>query len=623
MKKFKLVEMLITLSLLVIIGLIIVQYQRGQASCQETAAVELQNAVNLKAHALEGFFKATYDGIRTISFLPAIQAIEPHGENLDENTKRVVQEIYNLIYENAKVSEVYVSYLTLDPDKTDPLTGKLMEPILTYDDYVVGGGKEAKAATSEKEKKGNEEVEIYEYRLMREQIAYFQSHFPDRQSFSGREVPALLGAEVITCDNTDFKGAGAEDNLRRGLVYSVPIYNPGGKLVGIMSAVFRTAILSDLIGRSEGASKGLVFNEGYQYYVQENRQFLGSSEGPSRLAQWEKVFLSQRTPLAIHDQGGKWQFISGISQEEFTQRPDLQKAKNVLWLSLAGVVAICLITATAFWFRQRDFKAQITQIVMGMQQGANQLHAEARILADSSRQFATSSETQASSLEEISATLEEITSMTKVNSSNASAAEEMTREVHAGSEQSSAAVAKLLAAIRKIKESSDQTAKVIKNIDEIAFQTNLLSLNASVEAARAGEAGLGFAVVAQEVRSLAIRSAEAAKNTASMIEDSQHNAENGVTVSEEVSAVLLGISDKINQVTTLITEVSHASGEQKQSVVQLNSAVNQLDSLTQENVANVGTLAATSQELSLLAEEVNATMAGLAQFVGIKGKQEG
>lgn len=623
MKKFKLVELLISLSLLVIVALIVGQYQQSKASCQETAAVELQNAVNIKAHVLEGFFKATYDGIRTISFLPAIQAIEPHGENLDENTKRAVQEIYNFIYENAKVSEVYVSHLSLDPDKTDPLTGKAMEPILTYDDYVVGGSKDGKTATQEKEKKGNEEVEIYEYRLMREQIAYFQKHFPNRQSFSGREVPALLGAEVITCDNTDFKGAGAQENLRQGLVYSVPIYNPGGQLVGIMSAVFRSAILSDLIGKEEGAEKGLVFNEGYRYYVQENRQFLGAGEGPPRLAHWEKEFLSQRTPLAVHDQGGKWHFISGISSAEFAKRPDLQKAKTVLWLSLAGVVAICLITATAFWFRQRDFKAQIAKIVMGMQEGANQLHAESRILADSSRQFAASSETQASSLEEISATLEEITAMTKINSGNASKAEAMTREVHAGSEQSSTAVAKLLAAIRKIKESSDQTAKVIKNIDEIAFQTNLLSLNASVEAARAGEAGLGFAVVAQEVRSLAIRSAEAAKNTASMIEDSQQNAENGVAVSEEVSAVLLGISAKINQVTTLITEVSQASDEQKQSVGQLNTAVNQLDSLTQENVANVGTLAATSQELSLLAEEVNTTMAGLAQFVGIRERSKG
>jgi len=240
-------------------------------------------------------------------------------------------------------------------------------------------------------------------------------------------------------------------------------------------------------------------------------------------------------------------------------------------------------------------------------QATEQVSSASEQIAGGSQNLAQGANEQASSLEEVSSSLEEMSSMTKQSTDNARQAKILADEANANTLQGTNEMGKMTDAINKIKDSSDQTAKIVKTIDEIAMQTNLLALNAAVEAARAGEAGRGFAVVAEEVRNLAQRSAEAAKNTANMIEESVMNAENGVKISANVNTMFATINESVKKVNGLVGEIAASSEEQAQGIDQINSAVAQMDKVTQQNAANSEESASAAEELSGQSEEL-ATM---------------
>jgi len=255
-------------------------------------------------------------------------------------------------------------------------------------------------------------------------------------------------------------------------------------------------------------------------------------------------------------------------------------------------------------FLSRSISAALNQVISTLSTGSEQVSSASNQVSQSSQQMAEGASQQASSLEETSASLEELSSMTRQNSDNAKQANIMAGGTASAMEKSREAMQRMGEAIGKIKSSSDQTAKIVKTIDEIAFQTNLLALNAAVEAARAGDAGKGFAVVAEEVRNLAQRSAEAAKTTSALIEESQKNADHGVSVSNEVGALLSQIVESVQKLSQLIGEVSSASAEQTKGIGQIGTAVTEMDKLTQTNAANAEESASASEELAAQAREL-------------------
>jgi methyl-accepting chemotaxis protein len=167
----------------------------------------------------------------------------------------------------------------------------------------------------------------------------------------------------------------------------------------------------------------------------------------------------------------------------------------------------------------------------------------------------------------------------------------------------------------EIAKSSEETSKIIKTIDEIAFQTNLLALNAAVEAARAGEAGAGFAVVADEVRNLAMRAAEAAKNTANLIEDTVKKVQGGSSLVDSANEAFTRVSENASKVGGLIAEIAAASSEQAQGIEQVNTAVTEMDQVTQSNAASAEESASASEEMSAQAEQMRSMVGELVALV--------
>ena len=265
--------------------------------------------------------------------------------------------------------------------------------------------------------------------------------------------------------------------------------------------------------------------------------------------------------------------------------------------SVAGLMVVVFMIA-------RAISNPLNRISSMMSEGADQVASASGQVSAASQSLAEGATEQAASLEETSSSLEEMASMTKQNADNAQQANALAVQAKKAADEGSEAMERMNHAINDIQKSSDQTAKIIKVIDEIAFQTNLLALNAAVEAARAGEAGKGFAVVAEEVRNLAMRSAEAAKNTSSLIEESVKNSNNGVEMVDEVAKKLTEITSTIAKVNDLVSEISAASNEQAQGIDQINQAVSQMDKVTQGNAANAEESASASEEMSAQASQM-------------------
>jgi len=300
-----------------------------------------------------------------------------------------------------------------------------------------------------------------------------------------------------------------------------------------------------------------------------------------------------------------------------TEQQVAKKSFNYMIYLMIGALAFglgCLFVVN------KSVTQVLAQMVAKLKAVSEQMFNSAGQIASGGQTLAQGASEQAASLEETSATVQEISSGAKQNADNARLANQLTEEVRRSSEEGVSHMQGMSTAIDAIKKASEETAAIIKTIDDIAFQTNLLALNAAVEAARAGDAGKGFAVVAEEVRNLAQRSGAAARDTTEKIRRSKELAENGVQMTKTVEGSLQKIFDDSKKAVEYVQLIAKASNEQSAGIGQLNIAISELDKVTQSNAASSEESAAAGSELNNQASYLDATVNELAQLAqgGVK-----
>lgn len=321
-----------------------------------------------------------------------------------------------------------------------------------------------------------------------------------------------------------------------------------------------------------------------------------------------------------------WVIGVGVYADEFTETSDRignlgKRGNTILLVVLAGSV----VAAIVIWMLVSSSIAKpVDRIIRDLMDSAGRVSSASEQITSASQTLAEGTSQQAASIEETSSSMEEMSSMTKQNASNAKQANVIMKDVLEITTRADDSMVHLTGSMDEISKASEQTRKIIKTIDEIAFQTNLLALNAAVEAARAGEAGAGFAVVADEVRNLAMRAADAARNTATLIDDTVRKVKGGSELVGRTSEGFAAVTSGLSKMDKLVAEIAAASEEQAAGIEQVNRAVTEMDKVVQHNAANAEKSASASHEMNTQAVHMANIVAQLTCVVrGNKGVPQG
>ncbi len=457
-------------------------------------------------------------------------------------------------------------------------------------------------------------------------------------SFLGLDQPAYT-----IVNNTLLKTAG--DVCPKTLLFGYPARNSSGEVCGLFAAYLNWERLQNrvIVMNDEARENGfanawasIVDQNSYQAYGHSDLSLIGGSiEMANEISTSFSDLTNHKNLRGIISETESFISVAPLHLKNDRNNDNqmglcltlavpesdvLGKANTVFWVSIIFAAIGVFVGLVVAFVLDRAVARPIKNFIEILSNGAEKTLLSSNQVSSSSQSLAEGASEQASSLEETSSSLEEMSSITQHNAENTRKAKELADDANSSAEKGATAMTGMSDAIDDIKKSSDETAKIIKVIDEIAFQTNLLALNAAVEAARAGEAGKGFAVVAEEVRNLAQRSAVAAKDTNSLIEKSNKSAEHGVGVSETLTQIFREITTGIGKATKLMGEISSASDEQAKGIEQVSSAVSQMNEVTQRNASNAEESASASQELASQADQLKQIVRDLTIIVYGAGK---